>query len=297
MARLSARKAVEEIGASPAEKDILDKAYALAAKILKEEAIDHARELRRIEMKGEIDKISGLLRIGAFEEMYVLSTSGLEDGKKSILFYFDFDRFKMINDEYGHDKGDEVLRRCGAAIRKITRTTDYGCRPGGDEFMVLVNEIDDTQSPVDLAAKIAAAIGDINITDDSAPMAISIGCIEITNANRPFFSVAREEADSVSNTSKKSGGNRLTVLKDGKTNIYAFDHTTGSYVHEKEDLEPELVAGRRVDAANQRFLEEIERHHGSNMSEFLKSDGAQSLEDLSLRQLKAALAEIQKINS
>src|SRR3989344_817696 len=240
MARLSARKAVEELGANPVEQVVIDRAYALAAKILKEEALDHAKELRRVEMRGEIDKVSGLLRVGAFEEMYVLSTSGLEEGKKSLLFYFDFDRFKAINDEHGHDKGDEVLGRCGEAIRKVTRTTDYGCRPGGDEFMILVNEIDESQSAVDVAAKIAGAIGDINITDDSAPMSISIGCIDITNANRPFFSAAREKADGVSSTSKKSGGNRLTISEGGRTITYVFDHATGAYIREKEGLEPEL---------------------------------------------------------
>lgn len=51
---------------------------------------------------------------------------------------FDVDRFKSINDHFGHPMGDEVLRRVAAALRDTVRRTDFVCRIGGDEFAVLL---------------------------------------------------------------------------------------------------------------------------------------------------------------
>lgn len=54
------------------------------------------------------------------------------------LFYIDLDRFKAINDDYGHDCGDEMLRMCAQRIRAAIRANDLAARLGGDEFVVLL---------------------------------------------------------------------------------------------------------------------------------------------------------------
>ena len=51
---------------------------------------------------------------------------------------FDVDRFKQINDSYGHDAGDLVLERIAREIEKNTRDTDFAVRYGGDEFLVIM---------------------------------------------------------------------------------------------------------------------------------------------------------------
>jgi diguanylate cyclase (GGDEF)-like protein len=52
--------------------------------------------------------------------------------------YMDVDKFKFINDTFGHAKGDDVLRALGEAIAKSCRSTDFACRVGGDEFCVIL---------------------------------------------------------------------------------------------------------------------------------------------------------------
>jgi diguanylate cyclase (GGDEF)-like protein len=50
----------------------------------------------------------------------------------------DVDRFKTINDELGHQRGDELLRAVGAQIARVVRSTDVRCRYGGDEFLLIL---------------------------------------------------------------------------------------------------------------------------------------------------------------
>jgi diguanylate cyclase (GGDEF)-like protein len=56
------------------------------------------------------------------------------------------DRFKAINDRYGHDVGDQALRAIGNAIRQAVRSYDFCARNGGDEFVVFLAECDDLQA-------------------------------------------------------------------------------------------------------------------------------------------------------
>ena len=56
-----------------------------------------------------------------------------------VLFYLDLDRFKPVNDRYGHDVGDQLLKAVSGRLRTCVRSTDYAFRIGGDEFALIVN--------------------------------------------------------------------------------------------------------------------------------------------------------------
>ena len=68
------------------------------------------------------------------------------------VLFFDIDRFKVINDSYGHERGDEVLVAVGARLLTEARPGDTVARFGGDEFVVLADNITTERQAEDLAA-------------------------------------------------------------------------------------------------------------------------------------------------
>lgn len=75
-------------------------------------------------------------------------------GKKLAVFYLDLDRFKIINDSLGHFIGDELLQAVAQRLRGELRQVDTLARVGGDEFTLLIPEINDLQDACNLAEKI-----------------------------------------------------------------------------------------------------------------------------------------------
>lgn len=84
------------------------------------------------------------------------------------LLFLDLDGFKGINDTHGHATGDRVLQQVAMRLRACIRTSDTACRYGGDEFVVLLPELDRRQSPVAAARKIRARLAVPYIVDDTA---------------------------------------------------------------------------------------------------------------------------------
>ena len=86
------------------------------------------------------------------------------------VMFIDLDGFKPVNDTFGHEMGDEVLRQTATRLRGILRQTDTLARYGGDEFVLVVPDIENTDEALEIAAKCRAACarpftsGDRNIS-------------------------------------------------------------------------------------------------------------------------------------
>lgn len=95
------------------------------------------------------------------------------------LLILDLDHFKLVNDRYGHDVGDEVLKYVAAAISQRLRKTDLACRLGGEEFGVLLPGAN-LQQAVAVAEDIRRSIADVPYTreDIVIPLSVSIGAAE-----------------------------------------------------------------------------------------------------------------------
>ena len=79
------------------------------------------------------------------DEMASLESRCSLTGDKFLLLLIDVDHFKSINDNYGHLKGEEILRELANIVLSIIRTEDYFARFGGDEFFVLLPSTDTTE--------------------------------------------------------------------------------------------------------------------------------------------------------
>ena len=128
------------------------------------------------------------------------------------LMITDIDRFKSVNDTYGHDGGDEVLREFARRLRKNVRGIDLACRYGGEEFVVVMP---DTES--EIAEKVAE-----RVRAEIADTAFSIGEQRVTVTVSAGVSSLKKGVDTVAELLKradvalyeaKSGGRNRVVAK------------------------------------------------------------------------------------
>jgi two-component system cell cycle response regulator len=92
-----------------------------------------------------LDELTGLYNRRFMDRRLELLIEKTHDGQPLTLMMFDIDHFKRINDEFGHDVGDEVLRTFAGHLGAAVRTSDLVCRYGGEEFVVLMRNADLSQ--------------------------------------------------------------------------------------------------------------------------------------------------------
>jgi diguanylate cyclase len=99
---------------------------------------------------------------------------GIRQHQQVAVLFIDLDGFKRLNDVFGHAVGDSVLEQAGKRLTGCIRASDTACRYGGDEFVVLLPEVQDRAQAVAVAAKIHAqlgvpyAVGDSTITNTAS---------------------------------------------------------------------------------------------------------------------------------
>jgi diguanylate cyclase (GGDEF)-like protein len=126
--------------------------------------------------KARHDPLTGLLNHTAFTlELELELERAQRYGHGITVVFFDFDRFKEINDTQGHQVGDSVLRRVAELLRSELRTSDLGGRMGGDEFAAFLIESDDDAGAAFLARLHARIDELIDSGELPAPVGISAG--------------------------------------------------------------------------------------------------------------------------
>ncbi len=105
----------------------------------------------------------------------------VESARKNRSFFavvnLDLDRFKHVNDSYGHVAGDQLLQDVAGCIKEHVRASDVVARVGGDEFLILLPRMTDASDIDFLVRKLKKAIGQIEISGDKGTMysSVSIG--------------------------------------------------------------------------------------------------------------------------
>lgn len=100
-----------------------------------------AQEFYAVTDKSKRDLLTGLYNKRSFEDEVKHTIETQREGEVSVLMIFDFDNFKHVNDHYGHQTGDEVLKAFANILQRAFRTKDLIGRVGGDEFMVFMPEM------------------------------------------------------------------------------------------------------------------------------------------------------------
>ena len=127
----------------------------------------------------------------------------------SALVLFDLDKFKPVNDTYGHKMGDRVLERAAKAIQNSFRAQDYVCRIGGDEFAVIMTHVETDCGPL-IIDKVRKINEDLSQMKDDVP-GVTISCGVAYGALIPNFDRLFHEADAALYRVKRNGGGGCEV--------------------------------------------------------------------------------------
>ncbi len=105
------------------------------------------------------DTLTAMPNRAAFDEQLTERIRATEGrGDRFALLFIDADNFKAANDNFGHAAGDTVLVALSACIKETLREGDFAARIGGDEFIVIIDPLDDEAVPADLANRIRACV-------------------------------------------------------------------------------------------------------------------------------------------
>jgi diguanylate cyclase (GGDEF)-like protein/PAS domain S-box-containing protein len=97
-------------------------------------------------------------------------------GKRFAVFFIDLDKFKEVNDTFGHDAGDAVLKEIACRLRRSLRQSDKIARMGGDEFYVLIEDLQDGDDAAEIAEKLLEeAVQPIRFGQHECTVSASIG--------------------------------------------------------------------------------------------------------------------------
>lgn len=123
------------------------------------------------------DHLTGLLNRTQFENMLSRAIkSAQRSEKKFALMFMDIDHFKEVNDTYGHSVGDLLLKKIATTLQKLLRSKDIIARIGGDEFNVLLEDIEDESDILAIANKLTDALREPIIIDGhSCFISLSVG--------------------------------------------------------------------------------------------------------------------------
>ena len=133
----------------------------------------------------------------------------------------DIDHFKQVNDRYGHDTGDHVIKTVASILRKSLRKNDPLIRLGGEEFLVMLPDTP-IESARDIAETLRIRIQEMTIEERLTvePITVSAGVSWYAGRNtEEHFSQAHTRADKALYVSKRNGRNRVTVLNKHSLDI------------------------------------------------------------------------------
>ncbi|MFN4128704.1 MAG: GGDEF domain-containing protein [Paracoccaceae bacterium] len=160
-----------------------------------------------------LDELTGLLNRREFKRRKVSMISGTKrSGETVTLFLLDIDRFKAVNDTFGHQIGDDVLRQLGTAFSQMTRAHELAGRYGGEEFVFAI-ATDKVGAAQNFSRRLHAAAA--SVTGSAAPVTVSIGLTcHPSGSGRSLKDIVKATDDALYKA-KDLGRNRTMLERDG----------------------------------------------------------------------------------
>lgn len=162
------------------------------------------------------DALTGLPNRRVLEDRlsFAIAFAKRHDGYLALMF-LDLDHFKIVNDTYGHDAGDILLKEVAKRLKHCVRETDTVIRVGGDEFIVILTELASPENAKAVAEKIIDAVGQpVTLVEGTVTVGVSIG-IAAEQGKAADTNALIQQADAAMYAAKEAGRNNFTFTIGG----------------------------------------------------------------------------------
>jgi len=169
--------------------------------------------LLQLKERVERDPLTGLCnRLALFRMLPQMLEKAQKQGKPLVVAMLDLDDFKRINDQYGHQVGDEALRSVAGLIKRILRNDDLAVRFGGEEFVIVLPATDFAKARIPLE-RIQAQIAAVRILPEVEGLKVSIGVAGYAGRGSVDPDELIRQADEAMYRAKELGKNRVAFAK------------------------------------------------------------------------------------
>jgi diguanylate cyclase (GGDEF)-like protein len=190
--------------------ELLEANGNLVAAAIHSQTLTEAAELSAVQLalRADRDFLTGLPNRAVLTDRLAQSIAlAKRRGKRVALMFLDLDNFKRINDLLGHAVGDQVLQSVANRLRGCIRQSDTVSRQGGDEFVVLLSEIEAAQDATLAAAKLVKAMAESHLIGThrlNVTLSVGIGVYPDDGADAATILM---DADTAMYQVKRNGGN------------------------------------------------------------------------------------------
>ncbi|MEH6823884.1 MAG: EAL domain-containing protein [Motiliproteus sp.] len=195
-----------QAGISPVKNDAGEVTHFVA--IEEDISLRKAQE-HQIKHQANYDSLTELPnRFLAMDRMSQSINSAIRHDQTVVVMFIDLDNLKLINDSLGHESGDQMIAMAATRIQQVIRQTDTAARYGGDEFMVILNDLDSADDASRVAEKILSKLSAPCMIDaNELSITASIGMAIFPTDGQDPYELLRH-ADAAMFGAKDDGGNR-----------------------------------------------------------------------------------------
>jgi diguanylate cyclase len=152
------------------------------------------------------------------------------DGTQLALLFIDIDGFKTLNDTFGHEAGDVLLKQLALRLQRVLRKNDFIARISGDEFVLLIEDVEDPQIASFVANKLQAElVAPFHISDQSFTVTVSIG-----------ISVFPDDADDADALLRHADSAMYRVKRSGKNGVQQYRSEADAQIERQRAMERDL---------------------------------------------------------
>lgn len=174
------------------------------------DSLQRGIEYEELFEKASCDPLTGLANRRVFEDRICsMMDSAQRYGHSLSMISMDLDYFKEVNDNFGHQRGDDVLKAVAGVLRKCVRTTDLLVRMGGDEFLIVLDNTDRNSARM-LAERLCEKVEGLDVkVSENKKLGVSIGLTQLENKEslRDWL----ERTDDILYHAKAEGKSRVAV--------------------------------------------------------------------------------------